>query len=97
MTDKLLGDRCNKCRFWLEDMTNRDPNDPDWGFGSCRREPPRLIEAIVKPLMPELRYGQLNDFDMSPLELVGASRFPATHSSDWCGRYEAAGLKGASA
>ena len=89
MTVSLPVQRCNKCRFWLEDMADRDPNDPNWGFGSCRREPPRLIESIVKPLMPELRYGQQQDPDMGPLELVSASRFPATASTDWCGRYEA--------
>ena len=97
MTDKQLAERCNKCRFWLEDMTDRDPNDSDWGFGSCRREPPRLIECIVKPLMPQLRYGEQTDASMSPLDLLSASHFPPTHSRDWCGRYEPAGLQGASA
>lgn len=68
-------------------MRDRDPNDPDWGFGSCRREPPRLVECIVKPLMPPLRYGNQADPDMTPLDLVSASCFPATNSTDWCGRY----------
>ncbi|WP_156359151.1 hypothetical protein [Sphingomonas sp. Leaf242] len=85
----MPAERCNKCRFWLEDMSNRDPHDADWGFGSCRREPPRLVEVIVKPLMPALAYGQQTDPDMMPLDLVSASRFPATSAIDWCGRYEA--------
>lgn len=89
MTDALPAERCNKCRFWHEDLADRDPNDADCGYGSCRREPPRLIEPIVKLLMPELRYGQHTDLDMSPLELLSASRFPATGATDWCGQYEA--------
>jgi hypothetical protein len=92
MTGISSVERCNKCRFWHEDMADRDPNDANCGYGSCRREPPRLVEAIVKPLMPELRYGHHTDPDMSPLELLSASRFPATGATDWCGRYEAAGL-----
>lgn len=88
MSAPLPAERCNKCRFWLEDMADRDPNDPDWGFGSCRREPPRLVECIIKPLMPELRYGNQTDPDMGPLALYSASCFPATSSIGWCGRYE---------
>lgn len=91
MADQLPAERCNKCRFWLEDMADRDPNDPDWGFGSCRLRPPRLIECIVQPLMPQMRYGQQADPDMAPLALVSASRFPATFSTDWCGAYAPTG------
>ena len=88
MTKPLPAERCNRCRFWIEDIAERDPNDPDWGFGWCRRRPPVLVECIAKPLMPQLRYGQSVDPDMSPLDLVSASKHPATHSVDWCGEYE---------
>lgn len=89
MSRELAAERCNLCRFWQEDMTHRDPNDPDWGFGSCRRRPPILVECIVKPLMPQLSYGQQVDPDMDLLDLISASRFPATHSVDWCGEFQA--------
>lgn len=79
--------RCNRCCYWLEDMRSRDPADENWGFGSCRRRPPVLVECIVKPLMPQLRYGQQEDPDMDPLDLVSATRFPATTALDWCGDY----------
>ncbi|MGW8278557.1 hypothetical protein ACWGK7_03550 [Sphingomonas aurantiaca] len=88
MTRVLPTERCNRCRFWLEDMRDRDPNDTDWGFGSCRRRPPALVECIVRPLMPQLRYGQQEDPDMGPLDLVSATRFPATCSTDWCGEFQ---------
>lgn len=84
-----LGQRCNTCRFWLEDMSVRDPNDINGGYGSCRLRPPVLLDCIVKPLMPQLSYGQLTDPDMDPLELVSATRFPATQATDWCGQYQA--------
>lgn len=82
-------ERCNRCRFWLEDMQHRDPNNADGGYGSCRLHPPVLVECIVKPLMPQLAYGQQADPDMDPLDLVSATRFPATQSLDWCGQYQA--------
>lgn len=84
----LPHERCNRCRFWLEDKSARDPNDVDGGYGSCRRSPPVLVECIVKPLMPQLSYGQQADPDMDPLDLVSATRFPATKSLDWCGGFQ---------
>ncbi len=90
MTRPLPSERCNRCRFWSEEMAHRDPSDDDFGFGWCRRRPPVLIETIVKPLLPALRYGQQTDEDMSALDLVSASKHPATHSLDWCGEYEPA-------
>jgi len=91
MSKSLPADRCNNCRFWFEDMTVRDPNDVNWGFGSCRREPPRWIEAIAERLIPKPSYGQITDSNMSPLELIDACRFPATFATDWCGQYHSTG------
>jgi hypothetical protein len=83
----LPPEQCNRCRFWCEEMKHRDPNDADWGFGRCRREPPRLSESYIAALMPKLEYGQQHDPDMDALQLSTASIFPATHSTDWCGKY----------
>jgi hypothetical protein len=83
-----MTDQCNRCRFWREDMTDRDPNDPDWGFGLCRREPPRVSEAYIAALMPRLQYGQQADPEICTTERVTASLFPATCSTDWCGRFK---------
>jgi len=85
----MSGEQCNRCRFWLEDKAGRDPNDPDWGFGRCRREPPRVSEAYVAALMPRLEYGQQADPEISTVEMTTASLFPATCSTDWCGHFDA--------
>jgi hypothetical protein len=71
-------------------MADRDPNDAAWGFGSCCRRPPVLVDCIVAATMPKLEYGQQTDPDMSPLQLISATRFPATHSADWCGEFASA-------
>ena len=82
--------QCNTCLFWKEDMRDRDPNDPYWGFGHCRREPPKLIECMMKPLLPKLEYGQFADLDLSTVDAFTASKFPATFSTDWCGKHRPA-------
>lgn len=87
-----MTDQCNGCRFWREDMTVRDPVDANWGFGTCRRQPPKLIEAIVAPLMPQLRYGQQCDIDLDTVDLTSASKFPATHATEWCGEFQTRGV-----
>jgi hypothetical protein len=71
-------------------MRHRDPNDENWGFGWCRRKPPVIVEAIVKPLMPQLRYGQQIDPDMDALDMVSASKYPSTDATAWCGEFERA-------
>lgn len=93
MSRPLPSERCNRCRFWIEDMAHRDPNDADWGFGSCRRRPPVLVESVIAKTMPPLLYGQQTDPEMDALDLHAASRFPATASTDWCGEYEREGGK----
>jgi hypothetical protein len=82
-----MSDQCNRCQFWLEDKAEHDPNDPDWGFGRCRRQPPRVSEAYVTALMPKLEYGQQADPEIGTVQMTTASLFPATCSSDWCGAY----------
>lgn len=86
----LPAERCNRCRFWREDMEHRDPSDENWGFGSCRRRPPVILETVAKHMLPPLRYGQQVDPDLDPLDLHSASRFSGTSSTDWCGAFEGA-------
>ncbi|MFC0305321.1 hypothetical protein ACFSTI_19525 [Rhizorhabdus histidinilytica] len=83
-----MTEQCNRCRFWLEDMTDRDPNDPDFGFGRCRLRPPVVSETYVAALMPRLAYGRQEDPDMDTTSLVTASLYPATFSADWCGCFK---------
>lgn len=83
-----MSEQCNRCRFWREDKAERDPNDPGWGFGLCRREPPRVSETYVAALMPKLEYGQQADPEIGVVAMTTASLFPATTLTDWCGRFE---------
>lgn len=82
-----MTEQCNRCRFWAEDMKERDPNDANWGFGRCRLRPPVISETYVAALIPKLEYGQQCDPDIDTTSLSTASLFPATHSADWCGEY----------
>lgn len=81
---------CNRCRFWLEDMRVRDPRDENFGFGHCRREPPRLSEAMVKALRPKPSHNEQIEPEMTTTSMMTASLFPATFATDWCGRFKAA-------
>lgn len=85
-----MTEQCNRCRFWLEEMQHRDACDVNHGFGWCRRRPPRLIETIVTPKLPPLRYGQQVDCDLDALDLVDACKFASTSATDWCGEFERA-------
>lgn len=82
-----MPEQCNRCRFWREDMSARDPGDVDWGFGHCQRKPPTLVECMVKAHMVPLRYGQQEDPEIDSVTLSTCSMFPATSSTDWCGEY----------
>lgn len=83
-----MKEQCNTCRFWLEDMSNRDPNDPDWGFGHCRRSAPKVIDCMVQVHLPNLRYGQQSDPDIDTVSMTTCSMWPATSSVDWCGEFQ---------
>ncbi len=83
-----MPDQCNQCRFWKEDMEHRDPNDVDFGYGWCRRAPPRIVDTIAAAMLPPLRYGHHVDSHLDPLDMLDASRFPSTSSTDWCGKFE---------
>jgi hypothetical protein len=80
--------QCNRCRFWCEEMKHRDPNDTEWGFGQCWRKPPVLMECMVKPQLAKLEYGQQVDLGIDAVQASIASVWPATHSHDWCGKFE---------
>jgi hypothetical protein len=82
-----VANRCNRCRFWQEHMPLRDPNDEDWGFGECRRNPPVLISCLVGLQVDRPRFGQQTDLDVDPLNLSAATRFPVSTATDWCGRF----------
>jgi len=83
--------QCNDCRFWRMDETTIDQNDPDWGFGFCRRRPPVLIDALIAAEIIPPRYGNQTDLDRpSPVNAYSASIWPATCSTEWCGEYSEA-------
>ncbi|MDB5733187.1 MAG: hypothetical protein JWQ03_3082 [Variovorax sp.] len=87
----MRADRCNRCRFWNEDMSARDPNDENFGFGQCRRKEPVLLQPLAMMLLPKLEFGQQVDPDLDVTSLTCASVWPATGATDWCGRYEPKG------
>lgn len=82
-----MTEQCNACRFWSEEMEHRDPSDVNWGFGWCRRNPPRIIETIVPSFFPQPSYGQQVDPDFDAVAAVNASKWPSTFATDWCGEY----------
>lgn len=86
-----MTERCQGCRYWREDARHTDPSDPSFAFGSCRREPPRIIGDIARVIMPAPEYGQQVDPEIDVVALTTATLFPATHSTDWCGQYEPVG------
>ena len=73
----------------LTTLWQRDPNDAGWGFGRCRRRPPTIIKTMVKALRPKQSHNQQVDREMDDVIMTAASLWPATHSSDWCGEYDA--------
>ncbi|MBA3667948.1 MAG: hypothetical protein H0W65_09525 [Sphingomonas sp.] len=79
--------QCNGCRFWKLDESTVDPNDPDWGFGSCRRKPPVLLDCLIAAEIVPPRYGNQTDLDISIEKIATGSRFPGTFATDWCGNY----------
>jgi hypothetical protein len=81
--------RCQSCRFWRESPEFGDPADSSWGFGSCRRRPPTLVDTVVQAIMPRARYGDQVDPEIDTVALMPASLWPSTHSSDWCGEFDA--------
>lgn len=92
MADNLLSsERCNRCRFWSEDMTTRDPADENFGFGHCRRSPPVMIPQIAAMQIQPPSHRQQTDLELDITAAHTASRFPATFSADWCGEYEPIG------
>lgn len=81
-------ERCLGCRFWLaEQSTFTDNMDPEWGFGRCRREPPRIIGEVARALMPHPRFGEQVEPEIAVTTLAEASLFPTVHATDWCGQY----------
>lgn len=82
--------QCNRCRFWLEDMRHRDPQDADFGFGSCRLKPPIVIDALVTVQIDRPRWGSGEVFDdiVDTTSLARASRHPMTFATDWCGEFK---------
>lgn len=83
-----MPERCKGCRFWFEDTALNRPDDTDFAFGKCRREPPRLVAPMVAAVMPKPTYGSPVDLEMETISAFMASAFPATHSGDWCGQHE---------
>ncbi len=83
-----MPDQCNQCRFWREEMDHRDPNDVNWGYGWCRRNPPTIVESVAVHMLPPLRYGQQVDPDLDTVDLISASKFPSTFATEWCGKFE---------
>jgi hypothetical protein len=58
-----MTDQCNRCRFWFEDMKLRDPRDENWGFGSCRRAPPVIVDCLMAAQIERPVYGQQIDLE----------------------------------
>ena len=83
--------RCNLCRFWLEELDCRDPNDADGGMGWCRRHPPIVLDHMARMTIPHLGNSKDN-YDPEDVATVmnvnSATIFPATPSTGWCGDFD---------
>jgi hypothetical protein len=84
-------ERCKSCRFWCKNEKISDPEDSEWGFGSCRLRPPILVDGMVRALMPKAMYGEQVEPEMDTLALMPASLWPSTTGYDWCGEYQREG------
>jgi len=86
-----MTDCCNGCRFWREKSETRDPNDAAWSFGTCRRRPPVISEALIEAVRPLPSYREAVDPELDVVTMTSASVWPATHSADWCGEFALVG------
>jgi hypothetical protein len=84
----MISPQCNRCRFWKLDNSTADPGDTDWGFGSCRRKPPILVDCLIAAEIVPPRYGNQSDLDVSIETVATGSRFPGTFATDWCGEFQ---------
>jgi hypothetical protein len=87
-------DQCNRCRFWGEDVGHNDPNDPDWGFGGCRLNPPTVIDPIVGAQIqpPVWGSGEVPD-DIIDTIAAGRSPSPPTGAENTKGSPHDAGAQ----
>jgi hypothetical protein len=90
MTSTPDPERCNRCRYWLG-LGEVDVNDPNFSLGVCRRDPPRIVEAIANLIIERPVYGRQSDLELDEVDMSVVSRFPGVFASDWCGRFERPG------
>ncbi|MBB5728290.1 hypothetical protein [Sphingomonas prati] len=84
-----MTEKCNRCRFWQVDGATAVSGNPDEAFGSCRRHPPVIVDAIADLLAGLLAVGSYQTSRVLPTDqLAQASRQPATRADDWCGHFE---------
>ncbi|MEG3144239.1 hypothetical protein U1839_06190 [Sphingomonas sp. RT2P30] len=81
MSQTTKTERCGGCRFWDEDTHYRSADG--FGLGDCRRHPPVVVDCLVKARTND-------DVDTTPTSgaVVGASLWPVTGRTDWCGEFE---------
>lgn len=86
-------ERCARCRFWREDERQSDANEPEWGFGDCRRRPPRIVEAMATVMLPKAEYRRQVELEPDSVDRQQMTWFPATFATDWCGEFEEVGAR----
>lgn len=65
---------CGNCRFWRDDGSGQ--------FGVCRRDPPQIVDRLVRETLKENPDQSFSDATYQ------ATWFPGTFVGDWCGQHE---------
>lgn len=87
---------CKHCRFWLGDpkgglsdgsFEDEEPGSPT--YGTCRRDPPKISEHMMKLCVLPPQFGQQTDSCESATihSLYDTSLWPVTFIDDWCGSF----------
>jgi len=83
-----MTEQCINCQFWKASVLNE--HHQGYEMGDCRRNPPALIDAMVRAELPVLQYGQQADPELGLVSQRNSTMFPVTSHDDWCGEYRRA-------
>jgi len=85
-------EHCATCRFWLPEKLRSDEDSrmTELTFGVCRRNPPRLIEHLVRMNCQSPSVGSQTDMEelFTVSQHFDATAFPGTFHSEWCGEFQ---------
>ena len=83
MSNELITDRCDGCRFWRRDEYATHSSHLDDVEGECRRFPPTLCDATVVESMEDMEEKATDAVRHDWVWL-----HPVTIGSEWCGEHK---------